>query len=97
MHVLAIRLYIVGPEAAMVKAILGMSVLTVVGLSTCISLLPVSWVVRTGRILLMGTGWRSVIALRVLIEGLRGRLQLVSLEHTFGRDESYTLAVGVCG
>jgi hypothetical protein len=81
----------------MVEPVLGLTVLTVAGLSTGIALLPLPRVVWTSRVWLLGTGGRSVVALRVLIVRLRRRLQLVSFIHASGGDEFYTVAVGVCG
>ena len=81
----------------MIEAVLGMSILTVVRLSTGVSLLRVSRVVRTGWAWLLATDGRGIVALRILVIGLRRRLQQVSFKHTFGQDDCYTLAVGVCG
>ncbi len=84
MHVLTICLRVVRPEARVIEAVLGMTILTVVGLSTRISLLPLVGIVGSGRAWLLSTGGRSVIALRVLIVGLRGGLTVVSFEDDIG-------------
>jgi len=64
----------------MVEPILGMAVLAVVGLRTGISLLSVWLIVRAGRALLLGTGWRSVVALWELVVRLRSRLRQGKLQ-----------------
>jgi hypothetical protein len=69
----------------MVEPILCMAVLAVVGLSTGISLLPVWLIVRAGRALLLGAGWRSVVALWELVIRLRSRLRQVSFKHLLER------------